>query len=189
MAALKTVHVSSPSPHSIKIPKFAVIGHRGNGMNVLNSSDTRMKHVKENSILSFNTAASFPLDFVEFDVQVFFSSWLYLYAQQFDLLVVEFDCENHQISCWFMSIQFQFIRTQLYFFFFTKLFLFLVFSYEIFRFSHFPELRYDDFFAQFSREKKQIKYSNRVVLAGKTLITNTESYNFVEISFSQFNYH
>ncbi|WOG81752.1 hypothetical protein DCAR_0100903 [Daucus carota subsp. sativus] len=60
MAALKTVH----------IPKFAVIGHRGNGMNVLNSSDTRMKHVKENSILSFNTAASFPLDFVEFDVQV-----------------------------------------------------------------------------------------------------------------------
>ena len=51
--------------------KFMVIGHRGNGMNRLQSSDPRMKHVKENSILSFNTAASFNLDFIEFDVQVF----------------------------------------------------------------------------------------------------------------------
>ncbi|XP_057544453.1 glycerophosphodiester phosphodiesterase GDPD1, chloroplastic-like [Amaranthus tricolor] len=50
--------------------KFMVIGHRGNGMNRLQSSDPRMKHVKENSILSFNTAASFNLDFIEFDVQV-----------------------------------------------------------------------------------------------------------------------
>ncbi|KAL8108797.1 hypothetical protein AgCh_025040 [Apium graveolens] len=92
MAALKTVDVSdipnldqlpdkscfysTPSPrgggscNGIKIPKFAVIGHRGNGMNMLNSSDTRMKLVKENSVLSFNTAATSPLDFVEFDVQV-----------------------------------------------------------------------------------------------------------------------
>ncbi|KAL8134559.1 glycerophosphodiester phosphodiesterase GDPD1, chloroplastic-like [Apium graveolens] len=53
-----------------KIPKFTVIGHRGHGMNMLNSGDRRMKAYKENSISSFNTAAAFPLDFVEFDVQV-----------------------------------------------------------------------------------------------------------------------
>lgn len=53
-----------------KIPKFTVIGHRGHGMNILNSGDRRMKAYKENSISSFNTAAAFPLDFVEFDVQV-----------------------------------------------------------------------------------------------------------------------
>lgn len=53
-----------------RIPKFLVIGHRGNGMNALQSSDKRMRAIKENSILSFNTAAKFPLDFVEFDVQV-----------------------------------------------------------------------------------------------------------------------
>ncbi|KAI9084036.1 hypothetical protein K1719_034032 [Acacia pycnantha] len=53
-----------------KSDKFFVIGHRGNGMNVLQSSDRRMRAVKENSIMSFNAAAKFPLDFVEFDVQV-----------------------------------------------------------------------------------------------------------------------
>ncbi|CAK9175151.1 unnamed protein product [Ilex paraguariensis] len=53
-----------------KIPKFLVIGHRGNGMNMLQSTDRRMKAVKENSILSFNTAAKYPIDFIEFDVQV-----------------------------------------------------------------------------------------------------------------------
>lgn len=53
-----------------RIPKFLVIGHRGNGMNALQSTDDRMRAIKENSILSFNTAAKFPLDFVEFDVQV-----------------------------------------------------------------------------------------------------------------------
>ncbi|XP_059641134.1 glycerophosphodiester phosphodiesterase GDPD1, chloroplastic-like [Cornus florida] len=53
-----------------RIPKFAVIGHRGNGMNMLQSSDRRMKAVKENSILSFKTASNFALDFIEFDVQV-----------------------------------------------------------------------------------------------------------------------
>uniref|UniRef100_A0A162AAX8 glycerophosphodiester phosphodiesterase n=1 Tax=Daucus carota subsp. sativus TaxID=79200 RepID=A0A162AAX8_DAUCS len=53
-----------------KIPKFTVIGHRGHGMNILNSGDRRMKTYKENSISSFNMAAKFPLDFVEFDVQV-----------------------------------------------------------------------------------------------------------------------
>ncbi|KAK8290470.1 hypothetical protein V6Z12_D07G264400 [Gossypium hirsutum] len=47
-----------------------VIGHRGHGMNILQSSDSRMKAIKENSILSFNSAAKFPLDFIEFDVQV-----------------------------------------------------------------------------------------------------------------------
>lgn len=53
-----------------KMPKFVVIGHRGNGMNMLHSGDRRMKALKENSIISFNTAATFPVDFVEFDVQV-----------------------------------------------------------------------------------------------------------------------
>ncbi|BAT84763.1 hypothetical protein LR48_Vigan03g175200 [Vigna angularis] len=53
-----------------KMPKFVVIGHRGNGMNVLQSSDRRMRAIKENTIMSFNAASTFPLDFIEFDVQV-----------------------------------------------------------------------------------------------------------------------
>lgn len=47
-----------------------VVGHRGSGMNMLQSSDRRMKALKENSILSFNSAGKFNLDFIEFDVQV-----------------------------------------------------------------------------------------------------------------------
>lgn len=39
-------------------------------MNMLQSSDQRMKSIKENTILSFNAAARHPLDFIEFDVQV-----------------------------------------------------------------------------------------------------------------------
>jgi len=39
-------------------------------MNVLQSTDARLKIYKENSILSFNNAANHPLDFIEFDVQV-----------------------------------------------------------------------------------------------------------------------
>ncbi|KAK6155354.1 hypothetical protein DH2020_009602 [Rehmannia glutinosa] len=54
---------------SFKEPKFLLIGHRGNGMNMLQSSDLRMKAVKENTILSFNTAGKYPVDFIEFDVQ------------------------------------------------------------------------------------------------------------------------
>ncbi|KGN53031.1 glycerophosphodiester phosphodiesterase GDPD1, chloroplastic isoform X1 [Cucumis sativus] len=50
--------------------KFLVMGHRGCGMNILHSSDSRFKFMKENSILSFNAAAKFPVDFIEFDVQV-----------------------------------------------------------------------------------------------------------------------
>lgn len=53
-----------------KAPRFLVIGHRGSGMNILQSSDRRMKAFKENSILSFNAASQFPIDYVEFDVQV-----------------------------------------------------------------------------------------------------------------------
>ncbi|KAK9120163.1 hypothetical protein Scep_018256 [Stephania cephalantha] len=49
--------------------KLKVIGHRGSGMNILNSPDRRMKAVRENTVRSFNTAAKFPVDFVEFDVQ------------------------------------------------------------------------------------------------------------------------
>lgn len=42
-------------------------------MNMLQSSDRRMKAIKENSIRSFNAAAEFSVDFVEFDVQVRFT--------------------------------------------------------------------------------------------------------------------
>lgn len=54
---------------TFKMPKFMVAGHRGNGMNVLQSTDGRMKEIKENSIMSFNSAAKHPIDFIEFDVQ------------------------------------------------------------------------------------------------------------------------
>ncbi|KAJ6777007.1 GLYCEROPHOSPHORYL DIESTER PHOSPHODIESTERASE [Salix koriyanagi] len=57
-----------------KTPKFLVIGHRGNGMNILQSTDRRMKAIKENSIMSFNSAAKHPIDFIEFDVQVWLST-------------------------------------------------------------------------------------------------------------------
>lgn len=53
-----------------KFQKFVAMGHRGSGMNMLQSSDQRMKTIKENTILSFNSATSFPIDFIEFDVQV-----------------------------------------------------------------------------------------------------------------------
>ncbi|KAL0331826.1 UNVERIFIED_CONTAM: Glycerophosphodiester phosphodiesterase GDPD2 [Sesamum calycinum] len=39
-------------------------------MNMLQSSDLRMKAIKENTLLSFNTAGNYPIDFIEFDVQV-----------------------------------------------------------------------------------------------------------------------
>ncbi|KAJ6371555.1 hypothetical protein OIU77_001961 [Salix suchowensis] len=55
---------------TFKMPKFMVVGHRGNGMNLLQSTDGRMKEIKENSIMSFNSAAKHPIDFIEFDVQV-----------------------------------------------------------------------------------------------------------------------
>ncbi|MFS7956454.1 putative glycerophosphodiester phosphodiesterase [Helianthus anomalus] len=83
--ATKAVHVSDvPNPHTASFslyskpivsevehsPKFVVIGHRGHGMNMLQSSDRRMKAFKENSILSFNKAANHSVDYIEFDVQV-----------------------------------------------------------------------------------------------------------------------
>ncbi|CAG7891040.1 hypothetical protein IGI04_004243 [Brassica rapa subsp. trilocularis] len=55
---------------SFKIPKFLVVGHRGHGMNMLQSPDPRFSALKENSILSFSAASKLPLDFIEFDVQV-----------------------------------------------------------------------------------------------------------------------
>ena len=58
------------SKNGKNLPKFTVIGHRGHGMNILQSTDRRMKAFKENSILSFNNAAKHPIDFIEFDVQV-----------------------------------------------------------------------------------------------------------------------
>ncbi|CAL9178520.1 unnamed protein product [Musa hybrid cultivar] len=53
-----------------KAERLVVIGHRGKGMNALASPDPRLREVKENSLRSFNEAARFPIDFVEFDVQV-----------------------------------------------------------------------------------------------------------------------
>ncbi|KMZ66999.1 Glycerophosphodiester phosphodiesterase gde1 [Zostera marina] len=56
---------------SFKKGKFSVIGHRGTGMNLLTSAaDGRFKAIKENSIRSFNQAATLFVDFIEFDVQV-----------------------------------------------------------------------------------------------------------------------
>ncbi|KAL5717409.1 glycerophosphodiester phosphodiesterase [Ranunculus cassubicifolius] len=55
---------------SMESPKFMVVGHRGSGMNMLQSSDRRMKEIKENTIMSFNAAGKHQVDFVEFDVQV-----------------------------------------------------------------------------------------------------------------------
>lgn len=54
------------------VGEFMVIGHRGTGMNLLQSSDPRMKLIKENSILAFNAAGNLNLDYIEFDVQVNF---------------------------------------------------------------------------------------------------------------------
>lgn len=53
--------------------RFSVIGHRGKGMNALASADRRLQEVRENTVRSFNDAARFPVDFVEFDVQVIWS--------------------------------------------------------------------------------------------------------------------
>lgn len=47
-------------------------------MNLLQSADRRMKAVKENSIVSFNAAANYPIDFIEFDVQVPYHNFLSL---------------------------------------------------------------------------------------------------------------
>ncbi|XP_074564036.1 glycerophosphodiester phosphodiesterase GDPD2-like [Curcuma longa] len=83
--ALKAVLASGAVPNldqvrlpaeAVRLPEravasgFVVLGHRGKGMNVLASPDRRMSAVKENSILSFNRAARFPIDSIEFDVQV-----------------------------------------------------------------------------------------------------------------------
>ena len=55
--------------------RFAVIGHRGKGMNALASPDRRLQEVKENSLRSFNEAARFPVDYVEFDAEVLVSKF------------------------------------------------------------------------------------------------------------------
>ncbi|KAK8716922.1 hypothetical protein V6N13_044212 [Hibiscus sabdariffa] len=77
-AALKAFHVYDV-PNLDRVPEKPSLslcstrfskGHRGHGMNILQSSDSRMKAIKENSLLSFNSAAKFPLGFIEFDVQV-----------------------------------------------------------------------------------------------------------------------
>lgn len=66
----KCVNEEGDGKCGFKFPKFVVMGHRGSGMNMLQSADGRMKSIKENSIRSFNAAAGFPIDFIEFDVQV-----------------------------------------------------------------------------------------------------------------------
>ena len=50
--------------------KMMVIGHRGSGMNLLQSSNKSMKFIKENSLVALNAAGNFNLHFIEFDVQV-----------------------------------------------------------------------------------------------------------------------
>lgn len=57
---------------SCKFPnkKFMIMGHRGSGVNILQSSNPRMKGIRENTITSFNEAAKLDIDFIEFDVQV-----------------------------------------------------------------------------------------------------------------------
>ncbi|KAJ6307703.1 hypothetical protein OIU76_017489 [Salix suchowensis] len=70
--ALKAVHVSDV-PNLDQVQEnaaLALLSSRGSGMNMLQSCDRRMKSIKENSILSFNSASKLPLDFIEFDVQV-----------------------------------------------------------------------------------------------------------------------
>ncbi|CAK7336107.1 unnamed protein product [Dovyalis caffra] len=64
-----TIEERDDPKRGFKFPKFVVMGHRGSGMNLLQSCDRRMKSMKENSILSFNFASKLPLDFIEFDVQ------------------------------------------------------------------------------------------------------------------------
>ena len=64
------IEESDDSKQGYKFGRFVVMGHRGSGMNMLQSCDRRMKSIKENSILSFNSASKLPLDFIEFDVQV-----------------------------------------------------------------------------------------------------------------------
>lgn len=57
---------------SCKFPnkKFMIMGHRGSGVNILQSSNPRMQAIRENTITSFNEAARLDIDFIEFDVQV-----------------------------------------------------------------------------------------------------------------------
>lgn len=55
--------------------RFSVIGHRGKGMNALASEDPRLRDVRENTVRSFNDAGRFPVDYVEFDVQVLINWW------------------------------------------------------------------------------------------------------------------
>ncbi|KAM0867013.1 hypothetical protein ACQ4PT_042287 [Festuca glaucescens] len=86
MALLKATRVSDVPTLDVLVPdlaaaaridvqkraagRLAVIGHRGKGMNALSSPDRRLQEVKENSVRSFNEAARFAVDYVEFDVQV-----------------------------------------------------------------------------------------------------------------------
>lgn len=72
--------------------KFMVIGHRGSGMNKVQSSDPRMCAIKENSILSFNTAAKFDIDFIEFDVQITRDNFPVIFHDDFIIT-------QHNVSC------------------------------------------------------------------------------------------
>ncbi|KVH95739.1 glycerophosphodiester phosphodiesterase GDPD1, chloroplastic-like [Cynara cardunculus var. scolymus] len=63
-------NIYPPMFHNNSSHHFMIMGHRGTGMNLLQSPDPRMKSLKENSILAFNAAGKFNLDFIEFDVQV-----------------------------------------------------------------------------------------------------------------------
>ncbi|RRT54296.1 hypothetical protein B296_00029579 [Ensete ventricosum] len=80
---------------------FVVLGHRGKGMNALESADLRMRAVKENSLLSFNRAALFPIDFVEFDVQgkILEKHVTDLYLEEFLSYVLNWNVDDDDSLC------------------------------------------------------------------------------------------
>ncbi|CAN6251680.1 unnamed protein product [Urochloa humidicola] len=69
-AASAIAAAKTGKPRGASGGRFSVIGHRGKGMNALASADRRLQEVRENTVRSFNDAARFPVDYVEFDVQV-----------------------------------------------------------------------------------------------------------------------
>ncbi|KAH7664059.1 Glycerophosphodiester phosphodiesterase protein [Dioscorea alata] len=77
---------------------FVVVGHRGKGMNALASSDRRLMAVKENSVRSFNAAAQFPIDFIEFDVQVTKDDWAVIFHDNFILTEEDGNIDEKRVT-------------------------------------------------------------------------------------------
>lgn len=128
-----------------KAPKFLVIGHRGHGMNVLQSSDGRMRGFKENTLLSFNAAAKHPVDYVEFDVQVR-APGSAVFSEFLTLLRVLFCLDDPSLDGFFRGSGSEFPvscyvkKKEKYFFFFS---LFGVRGFCRWRFDRFPDLDWE----------------------------------------------